>query len=107
MAKDVNDSVTMALIPEPKKRGRPTSGKALSNAERQRLFRERKKDRVQIDLSVDDWAKLSASLQALYEYDSCCSRQLQYVHLVEQIYRAGVKCNKMPDWFEENRYKGE
>ena len=107
MAKDVNDSVTMALLPEPKKRGRPASGKALSNAERQRLFRERKKDRVQIDLSVDDWAKLSASLQALYESDSGSLRQLQYAHLVEHIYRSGVKCNKMPAWVEENRYKGE
>ncbi|QOZ84249.1 MULTISPECIES: H-NS histone family protein [Chromobacterium] len=105
MAKDMNDSATLELIPAAKKRGRPASANALTNAQRQRLFRERKKDRVQIDLSVDDWAKLSASLQVLYESDSGSIRQLQYAHLVEHIYRAGVKCNKMPDWFEKNRYK--
>ncbi|UGA37663.1 hypothetical protein JOS77_27445 [Chromobacterium haemolyticum] len=63
MAKDMNDSATLELIPAAKKRGRPASGKALTNADRQRLFRERKKDRVQIDLSNDDWARLSAILQ--------------------------------------------
>lgn len=107
MAKDLNDSVTMALIPEPKKRGRPASGKALSNAERQRLFRERKKDRVQIDLSVRDWSLLFSLLDQKYRDDSHSPFQRQYAHLVEHVYRAAIKCNKMPDWFEENRYKGE
>lgn len=107
MAKDVNDSVTMALIPEPKKRGRPASGKALSNAERQRRFRENKKGRVQIDLSIHDWALLSTLLQSRYESDSDHKSQTRYAHIVEQIYHAGVKRPDMPDWFEENRYKGE
>lgn len=107
MAKDLNDSVTMALIPEPKKRGRPASGKALSNAERQRLFRERKKDRVQIDLSVRDWSLLSSLLDQKYRDDSDSPFQREYAHIVELVYFSGLKYSKMPDWFEENRYKGE
>lgn len=38
--KDANDKMTNELIPMPPKRGRPATGKALSNAERQAKFRE-------------------------------------------------------------------
>ncbi|QOD84912.1 hypothetical protein [Chromobacterium haemolyticum] len=107
MAKDMNDSSTLELIPAAKKRGRPASGKALTNAQRQRRFRESKKDRVQIDLSNDDWARLSAILQTLYESDSDHPRQLRYAHIVEQVYMSGMKYRNvsMPDWFEKKRYK--
>lgn len=105
MAKDANDSVTLELIPAAKKRGRPASANALTNAERQRRFRESKKGRVQIDLSCDDWSRLAAILQSRYESDSGNEFQVVYAHIVEQVYRSGVKHFGMPAWFEEKRYK--
>jgi len=42
MAKDLDDRSTLDLLPAPKRRGRPPTGKALSNAERQRKFRSEK-----------------------------------------------------------------
>lgn len=41
--KDQHDQSTDDLLAEPKKRGRPATGKALSNADRQRAYRERQK----------------------------------------------------------------
>lgn len=43
---DTNDKATQALDlgEQPKRRGRPATGKALSNAERQRAYRERQKE---------------------------------------------------------------
>lgn len=46
MAKQAEDKVTADLLGEPKKRGRPATGKALSGAERQRRLRERSKSAV-------------------------------------------------------------
>lgn len=106
MAKDMNDSVTLELIPAAKKRGRPASGKALTNAERQRRFRMAQKQRVHIDLSVEDWAEVMTMLHIKYVADSGNKDQLIYSHIVESFYRAGFgKSRDMPDWFEENRYK--
>ncbi|MBK0415147.1 H-NS histone family protein [Chromobacterium haemolyticum] len=106
MAKDANDSVTLELIPAAKKRGRPASGKALTNAERQRRFRMAQKQRVHIDLSSEDWADVMVMLQLKYEADANSQSQLSYAHIVEHFYRAGLgKAKAMPAWFEENRYK--
>ena len=41
MARDSKDKKTLPLIPEPKKRGRPSSGNALSAADRKRQQRLR------------------------------------------------------------------
>lgn len=41
MARDIKDKSTIPLIPEPKKRGRPVTGLALSSAERKRRQRNR------------------------------------------------------------------
>lgn len=106
MAKDMNDSATLELIPAAKKRGRPASGKALTNAERQRRFRMAQKQRVHIDLSSEDWADVMVMLQLKYEADANSQSQLSYAHIVEHFYRAGLgKAKAMPAWFEENRYK--
>ena len=42
MARDLDDRDTLDLIPQQKKRGRPKTGSAMTNAERQRKFREQK-----------------------------------------------------------------
>ena len=42
MARDLDDRETLDLIPHPKKRGRPKTGLAMTNAERQRKFRAEK-----------------------------------------------------------------
>jgi hypothetical protein len=42
MARDLDDRDTLDLIPQQKKRGRPKTGNAMTNAERQRKFREEK-----------------------------------------------------------------
>lgn len=46
MAKQIEDTKTPDMIGEPKKRGRPSTGKAMSGAERQRRLRERAKSAV-------------------------------------------------------------
>ena len=45
---DTNDKTTQALDlgEQPKRRGRPVTGKAVSNAERQRAYRERKSNAI-------------------------------------------------------------
>lgn len=104
MSKDVNDSVTMALIPEPKKRGRPASGKALSNAERQRRFRENKKVRTQVDFSVASelLAALSGVLDAPTDLSVISSAKRKQAY---DFARSVI--SKVPNFLEENRYKGE
>lgn len=39
--KDIHDSKTIELLPQQKRRGRPSTGKAKSNAERQAAYREK------------------------------------------------------------------
>ena len=47
--------------PQPKRRGRPATGKAMSNAERQRLHRERQKaQREELTRALERIAELEA-----------------------------------------------
>lgn len=67
---DANDKATQALDlgKEPKRRGRPATGKALSNAERQRLYRERQKtqrnEKTEIGLkgAIENWEEACRNL---------------------------------------------
>jgi hypothetical protein len=52
MARDLDDRETLDLIPQPKKRGRPKTGSAMTNAERQRKFRSEKI--VTVTIKKDD-----------------------------------------------------
>lgn len=45
--KDQRDDKTLEMLPMPKKRGRPSTGKALTTAERQARFRERQKAKLE------------------------------------------------------------
>ena len=70
MAKQPEDNRTMDLLEQPKRRGRPPTGKALSGAERQarhRVRREVRADNVESDARdvVALWALLDASERAL------------------------------------------
>lgn len=57
MARDLDDRDTLDLIPQQKKRGRPKTGNAMSNAERQRKFRAEKV--VTITINREDIETLS------------------------------------------------
>lgn len=62
--KDTNDTTTLALIPEPKKRGRPVTGKALSVAERQARYRQaRRIDSVTVTFNRADIPALKMLIQ--------------------------------------------
>ena len=57
MARDLDDRDTLDLIPQQKKRGRPKTGNAMTNAERQRKFRAEKA--VTITINREDIETLS------------------------------------------------
>jgi hypothetical protein len=50
MAKQIEDNRTDELLPMPAKRGRPATGKAMSNAKRQKIYREKHKTLTTKDL---------------------------------------------------------
>lgn len=45
--KDENDSQTIDMLPTPKKRGRPPTGKAKTGAQRQAEYLARKRERIE------------------------------------------------------------
>lgn len=85
MAKDMNDSATLELIPAAKKRGRPASGKALTNAERQRIFRQSKKLKHHLELTDDQWVELICVINCAAENNAhyrSCKETLELLRLV-------------------------
>jgi len=71
----------------PKKRGRPKTGKALSNAEKQRLYRQRKAQRDQAVAYREEVELLYAQLvTATREVDLCRYERSEAFRVVE-IYR--------------------
>jgi hypothetical protein len=59
--KDAADISTLELFPTPKKRGRPTTGKAKTAAERQALYRSRKEHmecKANINIWIDEIEKM-------------------------------------------------
>ena len=61
--KDLHDSKTIDLLPQPKRRGRPSSGTAKSNAERQAAYREKHQ---QLMLSARERLLLLESLAVVF-----------------------------------------
>lgn len=53
MAIQLDDKKTGQLIPLPKKRGRPATGEALTPAQKQAAYRERKKKRGIFSIEID------------------------------------------------------
>jgi hypothetical protein len=67
--KDTADTTTVDLFPAPKKRGRPTTGKALTAAERQANYRCKKAHKEckdNLNIWIDELAKLK--LEQLAEH---------------------------------------
>lgn len=61
--KDTNDTTTAELFPVPKKRGRPSTGKAKSSAQRQAEYREKKrKDGPLGHSNLNVWLTLETKL---------------------------------------------
>lgn len=52
MAKQPDDKKTIELLPMPPKRGRPATGKAKTDAERQAAVRKRKQDELRITKKI-------------------------------------------------------
>lgn len=65
---DTNDKSTQALDlgAEPKRRGRPTTGKALSNADRQRAYRERQKAQRNENANSKDVERLTENFRHVH-----------------------------------------
>lgn len=58
--KDQADKVKAELIPMPKKRGRPATGKAMTAAERKRAQRERERQQIWGDFDImGNWQNLT------------------------------------------------
>lgn len=53
--RDSNDKLTLELLPVTKKRGRPSTGSAMTNAERQAKHR---RECVTLTLSTQEWAEM-------------------------------------------------
>lgn len=88
MAKDMNDSATLELIPAAKKRGRPASGKALTNAERQRIFRLSKKFKHHLELTDDQWVNLICVIDAAARSSTYFSSSKETLELMRLVYNS-------------------
>ncbi|QLI83040.1 hypothetical protein HZU75_16770 [Chitinibacter fontanus] len=66
MARQLEDTQTLDLLPVPKKRGRPKTGKAMTPAQKQAAYRRRKKlyGIVAIELDRTDVAILLSALRS-------------------------------------------
>jgi hypothetical protein len=62
--KDLSDKATIELLPIAKKRGRPTTGKAKTPAERQATYRDNKKYSGNIEENLNIWIE-SQTIRAL------------------------------------------
>jgi hypothetical protein len=61
--KDLNDNSTVEMFEAPKKRGRPSTGKAKSSAERQAAYRSRKNRGPEGgEVAINHWVTLSNKL---------------------------------------------
>ena len=58
MAKDATDKSTVDMLPVTKKRGRPTTGTALSSADRQRKYRAKKIGQKHIEVYLSPAADI-------------------------------------------------
>lgn len=66
MARQLEDTQTLDLLPLPKKRGRPKTGKAMTPAQKQAAYRRRKKlyGIVAVELDRTDVAILLSALRS-------------------------------------------
>lgn len=101
MAKDMNDSATLELIPAAKKRGRPASGKALMNAERQRIFRQSKKFKHQLELTDAQWVQLICVIDAAARSSTYFSSCKETYELMELVYNSRFKGDELPAEFSK------
>lgn len=71
--KDQADTSTLELIPQPRRRGRPVSGRAKSGAERQAAYRARQHhENVTVTINRDDVVTLSSALHLAAMMPSFC-----------------------------------
>lgn len=102
MAKDMNDSATLELIPTAKKRGRPASGKALTNAERQRIFRQSKKFKHHLELTDDQWVNLICVIDAAARSSTYFSSSKETLELMQLVYNSRFKGDELPVEFSKD-----
>jgi hypothetical protein len=90
---DLNDAATTELTPNPKKRGRPATGKAKTPAQRQSAYRIRKESGGEHDQrNLNIWIK-SSSISALARLAK--NEKITRVEMLEKlISKADEKCAK-------------
>ncbi|WP_080965567.1 H-NS histone family protein [Chromobacterium subtsugae] len=97
--RDSNDKSTMELLPTPKKRGRPSTGSAMTNAQRQAKFRASRATNIHVELTQQEFALLVADLQCLVEFKPNLIRDRDRA-IFQKIYRAGIDSSlPMPSHF--------
>ncbi|UGA37657.1 hypothetical protein JOS77_27415 [Chromobacterium haemolyticum] len=84
-----------------KKRGRPTTGLAMSGAERQRKYRA---NTVTVTLNDKEWAHLTNMLEQALKADPARYGEPDFA-LARKIYRAAIKGNSPPDCFHKPEAK--
>lgn len=89
--KDPNDSATIDALDAPR-RGRPKSGNALSNAEKQRRYRERKKA-AGAENKGRTYTREEVQ-KAVQEYQDVITRLQNQLHLAEQERNAAMTDNR-------------
>ena len=84
---------------QPKRKGRPATGQALSNAERQRLWRERQKaqrnDKSATGPSWEDVGALTAQIDAMHEELEQAKSRIK--ELEAQLAQRNEKAAKLPE----------
>ncbi|OQS34745.1 hypothetical protein [Chromobacterium haemolyticum] len=80
-----------------KKRGRPSTGLAMSGAERQRKYRA---NTVTVTLNDQEWAHLTNMLEQAVKADPSRYGESDFA-LARKIYSAAIKGNPPPDCFHK------
>ncbi|EPS7999326.1 TPA: hypothetical protein ACQQSQ_006490 [Pseudomonas aeruginosa] len=109
MAKDTRDTQTLDAFPAKPSRGRPRKADALSNAERQRLYRQRQAGKApqvdadalvrlqnEFDRHVDDARALVAHLRKMELEVDLCRQERSDAMRVNSIYRERLELAGLP-----------
>ncbi|UTH73576.1 hypothetical protein [Chromobacterium sp. IIBBL 290-4] len=93
--RDANDNSTLEMLPVAKKRGRPSTGTAMTNAERQAKHR---RESVIVTLNDAEWSEVVSALCRVAVENLDVSDEFRSA--ARKIYRAGIsRAESMPAEF--------
>lgn len=89
--KDANDKQTADLLPMPKKRGRPATGKALTPAQKQAAYRARQaENKATVTINKADLKALKRAIALVDFFPELSPEEREALSRVESaIYQAG------------------